>query len=574
MKDGREEEQGWGSFPLSRRQWIKTVVSGATVCILQGCVPSFRLSQRNPSFDSQALKRLSPIDRSIPIPAPVTFYGDNPDRVHLLLRDQAVQKQDFQNIPFERARVVVVGGGVSGLSAAYRLRQYRPILLEQAARFGGNSQGHSWEGLDSPIGAAYFIHAEPDVDLGPFYRELGVYENAKVVEGGETYLYHSQQLTDLWDGSAILTPQQLKIVAKLKKYFRSVLGESDGEIYPYIPLKPGARYKEYVKKLDRVSFKAFLEKKISSRLPPIIETAIEAYCASSFGASASEVSAACGLNAYSAEFGKMFVMPGGNAGMAELIYQKLTQSLPEEHFRARSIVTSVKTNQEGVELCYWDENQKPRKIQAETMILACPKFVVKRILSNLEPSRLESIEKIRYRSYLVASVFLKQGYKNQPPFYDLYLLDEKANPPFRQVTDVVLGNYAQLDSERSILNFYRSFPYEGARGEILVPGAYDRFKKEFEKQIFQEIFPALKLRRDQIVDFRLTRWGHALPLGSPGFIANGHAERVRKPFHGRVFFAHQDNWALPAFETGVEDALHWASQIEKILTPAVELTSS
>jgi len=35
--------------------------------------------------------------------------------------------------------------------------------------------------------------------------------------------------------------------------------------------------------------------------------------------------------------------------------------------------------------------------------------------------------------------------------------------------------------------------------------------------------------------------------------------------HQRVFFVGQDNWALPALETAVADALHFAPRVEKAL---------
>ena len=70
--------------------------------------------------------------------------------------------------------LVVVGGGMSGLVTSYLLRDYRPILLEQAQRLGGNSQGQSWRGMDYAIGAAYFTEPDMESPLGKLVTELGL----------------------------------------------------------------------------------------------------------------------------------------------------------------------------------------------------------------------------------------------------------------------------------------------------------------------------------------------------------------------------------------------------------------
>ena len=76
-----------------------------------------------------------------------------------------------------------------------------------------------------------------------------------------------------------------------------------------------------------------------------------------------------------------------------------------------------------------------------------------------------------------------------------------------------------------------------------------------------------RLQPENIVDLRIARWGHPLPVAATGLIANGTVEALRTPFHGRVFFVEQDNWALPAFETGVTEAITWSPEVAKVLDP-------
>ena len=59
----------------------------------------------------------------------------------------------------------------------------------------------------------------------------------------------------------------------------------------------------------------------------------------------------------------------------------------------------------------------------------------------------------------------------------------------------------------------------------------------------------------------MTSFGHGMPIAYPGFIANGTAEAVRRPFAEKIFFVQQDNWALPAVENCLLDAEHFAPLI-------------
>ncbi len=56
-----------------------------------------------------------------------------------------------------------------------------------------------------------------------------------------------------------------------------------------------------------------------------------------------------------------------------------------------------------------------------------------------------------------------------------------------------------------------------------------------------------------------------MPLAAVGLLADGVPEKLRQPFQGRVFFVEQDNWALPAIETALGEAAHFAPQIRAAL---------
>ena len=54
---------------------------------------------------------------------------------------------------------------------------------------------------------------------------------------------------------------------------------------------------------------------------------------------------------------------------------------------------------------------------------------------------------------------------------------------------------------------------------------------------------------DDIEGIRLTRYGHSVAVAGYGDIASGLLERAHQPINNKIFFANQDNWANPCFET-------------------------
>jgi len=211
-----------------------------------------------------------------------------------------------------------------------------------------------------------------------------------------------------------------------------------------------------------------------------------------------------------------------------------------------------------------------KTIRTRAVALCCPKFIARRLLPSIEPERDAAISQLNYRAYVVANVLLHA--RTARPFYDLFLLNSVGErPSIREradavgVTDVVLGNLHQLDGERSVLTLYRAYPYDGGRLELFAPNAFDTIRAALEEQVIRDILPLLGYRPDHVQEIRVTRWGHPLPVAKIGLLRGGVPEKLRAPIDNRIFFVEQDNWALPAFETALGEALHFAPLIEEQL---------
>jgi hypothetical protein len=132
-----------------------------------------------------------------------------------------------------------------------------------------------------------------------------------------------------------------------------------------------------------------------------------------------------------------------------------------------------------------------------------------------------------------------------------------------RATDVIRGDWARRpgSADSSVLTLYWPLPWTSSREEILFRrDAFEFLRPKVEAQIL-EILPILGVDPAKVEQVRMTRWGHAVPLAAVGFIADGHAEVLRRPVGERIFFVNQDNWALPAVETCLTEAIEFAPRI-------------
>ena len=110
-----------------------------------------------------------------------------------------------------RAHAVVVGGGISGLTAAYRLAA-RPdlqvTLLEASPRLGGKIRSEQEGGYVVEAGPDSFLAAKPAALA--LCRELGLEPRVigTLPDGGGTFILHAGRLEPLPEGITLLVPSR------------------------------------------------------------------------------------------------------------------------------------------------------------------------------------------------------------------------------------------------------------------------------------------------------------------------------------------------------------------------------
>ncbi|MEK7356493.1 MAG: FAD-dependent oxidoreductase [Bdellovibrionota bacterium] len=536
---------------MNRRDLLKTTAAGFVLSQFPSPLSNWAHAQS--ITDSSPLAKISgPF-------ATAKFNGDNEDIPHDLLwnRDGFLSRMGGIPRATESCDLIVIGGGIAGLAAAYEARGRDIVILEQADRFGGNAKGERFAKSAYSMGAAYMCPPDEGDPLEVLLKDLGL-DKAIRTETGAPVFMNGTYLDDVFQAG--VTAKAKADLARVQVKLRDIFENS----FPEIPLAADAAEAKAVKALDQLTFEAWLQEEFGA-LDPLVLEFIQLYCWSSFNGSIDELSAAQALNFLAAEVDGVMALPGGNAAVTDALYRRLAKD-PTVSLRASSFVVDVDVRGDRVLVCTF-ENKKLRTIEAKHAIFAAPKFLLEKVMPLAPQALLKAASEITYRAYLVANVSLK---KPAPAdHYDVFCLEGTVPPApaamrqsDRAFTDFISGDWATSasTSESLILTVYRPLPFDGARQFLFHPGAHDKHRDI----VLEGLEPVLKpwgLTRQDIEGIRMSRWGHAVPVAQKGFASSVHPMVFETGIGGRLFFAGQDIWANPAIETALETAKRAVSQI-------------
>ncbi len=471
--------------------------------------------------------------------------------------------------PTERVDIAIVGGGLSGLTTAYLLRHRNPVVFDLQPRFGGTSQGETWARIRYSLGAAYFIVPDEGSELEAFYRELGLDRAYRLSQGADPVELNGRIVDDPWSDPNLPPAERSAI-----EVYRAAVAHF-AENYPDIPLDPEAD-NAWILALDEISFQQDIEQRLGGPIPPLLYAAIQAYFFSSFGTGAERISAACGWNFVAAEEYGRWVMPGGNSYVIDALWQRLiaeeaARPGPAPRLRLSARVVDVRPAPGGdVQVTWRDAARKLHSLIARRVVMACPKHVAKHVLHEIDrwdALKAMAFDRVHTSAYVVANVLLDAPIRRE--FYDMFALGGGTLPDSEtfggsqsRVVDVVRGDYnPRVATPRSVLTLYWPQTSVGGRRVFMGEGDWQDFARRLAPQI-RGLMDVFGIPARRIWQIRMSRWGHALPVAEPGFLGRGDPEHLRRPLSDSVYFVNQDNWALPAFETCVLEAMHFAPRIE------------
>jgi len=412
--------------------------------------------------------------------------------------------------PSQRRDVVIVGGGVSGLTTAYLLEDHDFLILEKEPHWGGNAYLEEYQGQAFATGAAFTETDEsPAIALA---TELGL--PMLRVNNPDPTLLHGEFVADTWRGGLDHLPYSASVRESFKKFRSDIQGVKIAGRERELDAQPFAQY-----------FKGYA---------PEVKQWWDNYGPSNWGSRTEETSALIGLfeqqNLSKDHPDPRVTWPGGLGAITHKLSERLAAG-HAEHMLAGATVIAVEQEKNEVQVTYVDPSGEVKAVAARAAIMATPKFITWRLVAGLPGGQRDAMRQMRYIPYPVVNLIFDRPVYNKG--YDTWC-------PGNTFTDFIVADWTLQQNDQSykqknnILTFYT--PLSEAERPVLLTEESCRDLAGRVLADFQKLFPGSKVDPAEV---RIYRRGHPLYMSTPGNFSQVQPQ-VRQPMD-RIFFANTDS---------------------------------
>lgn len=475
--------------------------------------------------------------------------------------------------------VVIVGGGISGLSAGRWLKKngvQQFQLLELENEVGGNASASEYEHTSCPWGAHYLPLPDPSLtEMMEFLQESGVVTSINE-EGTPTYKeeylcfdpkerlfrdgYWQQGLIPRWG----LSEEELKETDRFINQMAALNKQkgSDGRWAFALPVDTSSA-DETFRSLDRLSMKQWLQEQ--GYTSPSLLWYINYCCRDDFGTNLENTSAWAGIHYFASRRGgaansdpdRVLTWPEGNFWLAKQLRRPI-----DSHIQSGTLVYNIHHEGDQIAVDYLDlASNIARRILTRRCIMSTPQYVNERLLSKLPQTQHRSTAPFSYAPWLVANITLKEapGGHGAPLSWDNVLFGS-------QSLGYVLANHQQLEiiHQKPVITYYHPLTEEEpstARGRL-----YRQTYEELTEAILLELEKAHPGLRHKVESMDVWRWGHGMICPVPGFVWGKERQEAQKPLAGQIFFSHSDLGSISVFEEAFYGGIRAACEAIKTLT--------
>ncbi len=475
-----------------RRNFIKFVVAGS---VAAGC----------------------PVDLAlVAAPAPPAVDGEQNDICH--------QVRDGHHFPRPAASarhdIVIVGGGISGLSAAWFLRGQDFLLLEKESHWGGNAYLQEYEGQSYATGSAYTSKSGAAWDL---CKELQI--EPLPIADPDGLILNREFVPHAWRSGLDHLPYPKTVRESFRKFKEAML-----------KVDTTKRAEE----LDAIPLTNLLQSYV-----PELKTWWDTYGPSNWGANASETSALVALGDFQEFAGEepddRATFPGGLGAISRRLAELLHKNQADRMASAATVV-AVEQGKKDVSVTYIQEGQV-KAVTAKGVIMAAPKFIAKRLVAGLPKAQQDAMAGLRYAPYPLVNIIYDKPVFNGG--YDTWC-------PGNTFTDVIVADWvirkqAGYHQKNNILSFYTPLP-PAQRARLLTEEGARALAANVLKD-WQKLLPETNI---DPLEVHIYRRGHPMFMASPGtYTKLIPAARHRME---RVFFANTDSTGPVSLTSGAIEA--------------------
>ncbi|KXX72320.1 NAD(P)-binding protein [Flammeovirga sp. SJP92] len=450
------------------------------------------------------------------------------------------QSKSFPKETAGKTKTIIIGGGVAGLTSAYRLREKDFLLFELSDRFGGSSSSETHGSTVFAQGAHYDM-TYPEKFGGNVMQLL---EELDITEkNGAFYQFKEKEY---------IIPESFLTTSKYKgEYYNEVLFSTDETkkfydliqpFYSKITL-PSRLSAEETKVLNKIDFKTWLLEQ-GINLTEQLVTGLNYHLIDDFGAGIEKVSAFAGIAYYAVrpEFGECcatFSPPEGNY----YFINKFLKHIPSEKLKENHLVTSIEKKEGQFEITVVDVAEKKIKVHhAEEVIYAGQKHSLKYILKGKQPA----LSNLEQAPWMVVNILLKEG--NTIPFGAWQNEDLSNESEFMGFVD----STTQTSKGDRVLTAYYCFASSDKHQLTKVP----ELRKEIVAQTCQNISSFFNLKDEELISqiekVYINLMGHAMPIPIPDYLFNDLNDNRE---HEKLVYAGVDNGRLPFLTEAIDSGL-------------------
>jgi len=435
---------------------------------------------------------------------------------------------------------LIVGGGIAGMSAAYKLKDKEFLLFELSDSLGGSSSGSIHSKIPLCHGAHY------DLSYPSYYGK----ETLKMLEELDIVDYES--FSDSWKfvDKQYLIPKNKESQTFAYDGFRKDVLPEVTEKAPFLELMksyvgkmpmPTRLIHEDYKKLSDISFLSWLQEKIA--ISHEFLEGLDYHMKDDFGAGANTVSALAGIHyfacrPYFTQPVELFSPPEGNV----YFIHKILDKLPKDKVATSHLVKMIKENNRGFEVEVVDAIKKEiTKVNCTKIIYAGHKHTLKYIF----PSDYHLFQKTEYAPWVVVNFIFNTSWKSSAFWQNeiiskdnalLGFVDSKAQYPASEDKRVLTVYYCFLPEEREMMSMIEK------RKQTFIDQTLTHLDKYFGRSL-----------KNQVEKVIIKQMGHAMPIPKPGYLFKDGNELRSNP---NLVYAGVDNGRLPllfeALDSGIE----------------------